>query len=105
MFTEDKVKPHYAEDGIDVVKCDVDKCMYRDSSGRCLFETCVAKNYPYCVSYHKTFTHKCKLCNKDYTIENTDVTPPINNILEYMFCPNCISRMSKIIGDTNIVEE
>ena len=81
MFTEDKVKPHYAEDGIDVVKCDVDKCMYRDSSGRCLFETCVAKNYPYCVSYHKTFTHKCKLCNKDYTIEDTDVTPPINNIL------------------------
>ena len=89
--------PHFGEDGVDIVKCDDLTCCYRDTKTKsCLFETCIVKNNPYAIPFHSLFTHKCKICDNEYTIDTTK-TQPLVSTIEYEMCPVCIEKLKKLL--------
>ncbi len=93
----DAIPNYSSEDGIDIVKC-TKECVYRDTvKNQCLFEACIANAYPYSIPMHSSFTHKCELCDTEYTIDDTESNPIMTKYMTYQFCPNCISKLKSLV--------
>lgn len=92
--------PNYAEDGIDIVKCESPGCKYEDViTGRCLFETCIYKQHPFSIPYHIVHTSKCEICNENIIhVYDDDNCHPL---IEFStLCDNCREKLRKlIVGD------
>lgn len=78
-------------------ECNDGTCKFHDNRNFCLFDACVAKNVPYCVSKAlHDFKHNCRLCDTEYTIQVQD-TPLTSSSLEYEICPACIDKLKLLI--------
>ena len=92
----DDVTPNPApEDGVDIEKCLNEECRYNDiEKHRCVFETCILKQFPLTIPYHKEFTNKCKICGTVVTHIYDEFSNPL---LTDTVCPTCYHLIRKMI--------
>jgi len=88
---------NYADDKIDIVKCDKD-CLFRDTeNSRCIYETCILKYYSKPL-FHRTLTIKCPICGNEYKKELTEFESPILALI-FPLCDTCKLRLKEIVNN------
>jgi len=90
--------PNYdVDDGVDIVPCE-ENCLYRDESKkRCVFETCLLKQFPVSTPHHANMTKTCDCCRRQYIIEFNDNESPIIKLSTV--CNNCNEKLYNLIRD------
>ena len=90
--------PNYdVDDGVDIVPCE-ENCLYRDESKkRCVFETCLLKQFPVSTPHHANMTKTCDCCRRQYIIEFNDNESPIIKLSTV--CNDCNEKLYNLIRD------
>ena len=93
------IKPNYdVDDGVDNVVCNsnCEGCSYKDIQlNRCLFETCIMKQFPFSIPFHSKFTNRCKLCERTITHTYDDVNHPF--VDTNPICNSCLKKLKKLL--------
>lgn len=83
------------EDGIDILKCNKEECKYNDiEKHTCVFETCIFKQFPLSVPFHKELTTRCDICGSPITHIFDDCSNPL--LMDNM-CVICKNKLRELL--------
>lgn len=89
-------KPNFdVDDGVDIETC-TDNCKFRDEErNRCVFETCIFKQFPFSIPYHDTVTKTCESCGEKFTVNFDDTVHPYTRLV-FCLCDKCMNNLTKL---------